>query len=355
LADVYCDASEYYVESTTRMDEAGQTHITHSVTAAARDRRFRHDETDKGGRSLLIVSDGREEWAVYPDQKQFSVSALGGSYSGGRFANVQEHLCSLSESSVRRIRWLRREQVASQGRLRPCAVVEVATGHSCWIDTEDHKILREEQEFRNGRRWVSEYLDARMKEPPPDTLFLPPVTAGLTQVQPVVSGVSLTATWKARYEDAKRELAAGRDELTRSYVLTRLAKAAFEVGRMGEAEQSAREVLRLAARFETDWNYGNAIHDGHMVLGRIALRNDDLRGARRELLEAGKTRGSPQLDTFGPNMSLAKELLDRGELDTVREYLQECGSFWEKKETLGRWGAAIANGEVPDFGLNLRP
>jgi hypothetical protein len=47
-------------------------------------------------------------------------------------------------------------------------------------------------------------------------------------------------------------------------------------------------------------------------LGLIAVHKNDIETARRELLESGKTPGSPTLNSFGPNMILAKELLEKG-------------------------------------------
>ena len=39
--------------------------------------------------------------------------------------------------------------------------------------------------------------------------------------------------------------------------------------------------------------------------------------------------GSPQLNSFGPIMSLAEELLEQGEPDTVLEFFAECRKFWK--------------------------
>ena len=116
----------------------------------------------------------------------------------------------------------------------------------------------------------------------------------------------------------------------------------------------ARELLDLAQSLERDWNYGNAIHDGNMVLGRLELVHGDLEEASRRLLEAGKTPGSPQLNSFGPNMSLARDLLVAGEGEVVIEYLRHCLEFWELgRERVKDWIALIEGGRLPDFGANL--
>jgi tetratricopeptide (TPR) repeat protein len=165
---------------------------------------------------------------------------------------------------------------------------------------------------------------------------------------------SYPTTWEGRYRKASQELRAAKDDLARFYALADAAKSAFEIGKMEEAQAHAQKALDLAAGFRDNWNYGNAIHDGHMVLGRVALRKGDLESAKRELLEAGRTPGSPQLDSFGPNMSLAKDLIERKETDTVVSYFELCGKFWElERGNLKRWSALAKAGEMPDFGANL--
>jgi tetratricopeptide (TPR) repeat protein len=161
-------------------------------------------------------------------------------------------------------------------------------------------------------------------------------------------------TWEGRYKKALDDLRAAPNDIGRFYALADAAKAAFEVGETEKARAHAQEALDLASRFRDDWNYGNAIHDGHMVLGRIALRNGDVETAKRELVEAGRTPGSPQLNSFGPNMSLARDLLERKETDAVTTYFALCTTFWKlERGNLGRWSALAKAGEIPDFGANL--
>jgi hypothetical protein len=70
------------------------------------------------------------------------------------------------------------------------------------------------------------------------------------------------------------------------------------------------------------------------------------------LLKAGATPGSPQLNSFGPNMALAKELLDKGEREAVLEYFTLCSKFWDRDE-LKEWMALVKDGVTPKFGANL--
>jgi tetratricopeptide (TPR) repeat protein len=140
----------------------------------------------------------------------------------------------------------------------------------------------------------------------------------------------------------------------RFYALGDMATEALEAGDAAKAEQYASELLQSAQQFKNDWNYGNAVHKGNIVLGRVALRRSDMRGAKQRLLAAGETPGSPQLDSFGPNMTLAKELLEKGEREVVLAYLQSCAKFWKMGgDKLQDWIATVKAGGVPDFGGNL--
>ena len=60
------------------------------------------------------------------------------------------------------------------------------------------------------------------------------------------------------------------------------------------------------------------------------------------------------LGSFGPNMSLAKDLLAKGEQETVLEYLELCRKFWGlNRGKLDEWVKDIEAGRMPEFGANL--
>jgi hypothetical protein len=140
----------------------------------------------------------------------------------------------------------------------------------------------------------------------------------------------------------------------RFYMLGHLATAAFKAGETAKAEEYALELLQDAATFKNDWNYGNAILDGNIVLGRIALQHHDVASAKQYLLSAGETPGSPQLDSFGPDMTLAKELLETGEREVVVSYLRSCAKFWKTgQRQLQSWIAKVKDGGIPDFEARL--
>ena len=144
--------------------------------------------------------------------------------------------------------------------------------------------------------------------------------------------------------------------MERFHIIRSQMEKVFENGDYAEVEKLAHEYLTIAASKSADWNYGNAIHHANLLLGRISLKKGDVVKAKYYLLEAGKTPGSPQLNSFGPNMTLAKELLELGEKEIVLTYLEGCEKFWDKSfadQKIQAWKSAINKGEIPDFQGNL--
>jgi hypothetical protein len=149
------------------------------------------------------------------------------------------------------------------------------------------------------------------------------------------------------------ESMAGNNPITRGPLLARLARTALAAGHLEKAGRYANEAL-AESKHGVFWWTGDAIHQGNIVLGRLALGNGDVGAAKRYLLLAGKTPGSTSLAAQGPNMALAQDLLERGESATVLQYLEECGAFWSgNRGKLAEWTALIRAGLKPDFGVNV--
>lgn len=132
----------------------------------------------------------------------------------------------------------------------------------------------------------------------------------------------------------------------------RAAKDSFNSGNLREAERLAREIL--AGERQAD-DTGGPLHDAHMVLGRIALKEGRVAEAIDSLLAAARDNGGdPGMNSFGPNMSLAKDLLEHGEQKSVLQYFELCRQFWKHGHTrLDEWTAEIKAGTIPKFGPNL--
>ena len=160
---------------------------------------------------------------------------------------------------------------------------------------------------------------------------------------------------KKALSEMKAAQAMTTEEMARFYNLDYLSSMAFSAGELEQAKEYAEKFLQQAELYPDDWASGNAVHNGNIILGRIALRKGNVAEAAKHLLAAGKSEGSPQLNSFGPSMILAKELLEKGQNEAVLEYLDSVGSFWKSgADQLDRWKKLIKAGVDPDFGTNLR-
>ena len=126
-------------------------------------------------------------------------------------------------------------------------------------------------------------------------------------------------------------------------------------GNLDEAASMASQALADVRASEYPEELGNDVHHANLVLGHVHLRRGDLVAAEECLAAAGATPGSPQLDSFGPNMSLAEALLDHDRTDAVLRYFDQCATFWDERfSRLPQWRAHVRAGERPSFGPNLR-
>jgi hypothetical protein len=160
------------------------------------------------------------------------------------------------------------------------------------------------------------------------------------------------------------DLSVAANETERFHALGSAARNALRDGKVKEAEALATELAGLAPKYEQDWNHGNAISDANEVLGRIALSKGDVMEAKRHLLASADSKGSPQLNSFGPSFLLARELAAKGEREAVIAFLDSVARFWanpdertepnsksvasENLKQLESWKEQLRAGKVPD-------
>ena len=159
-----------------------------------------------------------------------------------------------------------------------------------------------------------------------------------------------------KYPRASHALQQAKNEKERFSALDDAAKESLNVGKKDEAKAYADELATLMDKYKDDGNYGNAVQDVNIVLGRLALAAGRIDEAKADLLKAGKSPGSWTMNSFGPNMSLAKELLEKGERDVVLEYFDLCRRFWSMNMNDGKldqWSQDVKAGKMPSFGANL--
>lgn len=139
--------------------------------------------------------------------------------------------------------------------------------------------------------------------------------------------------------------------LRRFYELARALESAQAANDVALIQALASEYLAAAEAYRCNWNYGNAIHDANSALGMASLSKGDKDSAVKYLLEAAKSPGSPQLDSFGPRMVLAHKLLAAGERDAVAGYLEGVRRFWKMDDgRISQWIAELKAGKTPHFG-----
>ncbi len=166
-----------------------------------------------------------------------------------------------------------------------------------------------------------------------------------------------------RFEEKRLELQQYPLGTIQLMLLGGVAKAALEAGLNDEANSYANQALALAAEdrfksaapgtFEASAE-GDAVFLGSLVLGRLALLSDDVEAAEKYLLLSGQIKEG-QLTFWGPNMTLARELLRRNRTEAVLQFLGECSHFWRPDchPKSDSWAAIIRSGKMPDLGANL--
>jgi len=179
-------------------------------------------------------------------------------------------------------------------------------------------------------------------------------SAGNTPQKAGPTGAGKSSLAASAYQNFERAYRLQRNDQEKRMLMSQLATSALEAGEIETAQRWARDGLNDATTATSDWSVANSVHHAHIILGRIALRGGDLAEARKHLIQASQSQGSPQLDSFGPNMMLAKELLEKGERDAVIQYFQKCASFWkDDRGQLVQWAAIVREGGIPNFGANL--
>ncbi|HVH44036.1 MAG TPA: hypothetical protein VM925_16915 [Labilithrix sp.] len=151
---------------------------------------------------------------------------------------------------------------------------------------------------------------------------------------------------RAAVEELEGALTLAHEDWKELGVRIDLTNAAVLAEDWNRVRETAARVLVDNETCKRTFQYGNAIHWANIALGWAALAHDELAAASEYLVRAGKTPGSPQLNSFGPDRDLARALLERDERIAVLAYLGDCARFWAGNEgLLDGWRTAIERGE----------
>ncbi len=142
------------------------------------------------------------------------------------------------------------------------------------------------------------------------------------------------------------------DEFREYMQFTKMDEKTYEEllkGNYKEAKNLSLKLLELAENYTNDWNYGNAVHHANTVLGLLSVKEGNIEKAIHHLKMSGDISGSPQLNSHGPCLSLAMELLLISRDSDVIDYLQSVDYFWDcGYKKIPKWIATIESGEVPE-------
>jgi len=139
------------------------------------------------------------------------------------------------------------------------------------------------------------------------------------------------------------------------YSLSERLERAVKTKNCPTIQNVAGELLAIAPYYSSNWNYGNAIFDGHMAYAWCAVKEKKIESALNHLDEAAKTPGSPQLNTFGPpyhDMSVLSELLKEGHKKEVTLFLVKLKRFWDSEfsdDYFDYWEKEIEHKRIPKF------
>jgi hypothetical protein len=150
-------------------------------------------------------------------------------------------------------------------------------------------------------------------------------------------------------------LRAAETPYARWWELGNAAKESFEQGRYDDARKYALELRQRTPAYAADSNYCDAIQRYNLVLGRLAIRDGDLQAAERYLMASARLPDPDYRSYFGPNVSLANDLLLLGHREIVIQYLGATKTFWVSStpDQVDIWVKEIKSGKYPDFGANL--
>jgi hypothetical protein len=112
-------------------------------------------------------------------------------------------------------------------------------------------------------------------------------------------------------------------EGARPGILSNLVAAEFDAGDDAAAGRDAEQLLAIAPK------NANAYNAAQTILGRIAAAKGDLNDAKTRLIASITMPATLKNAIFEPNMTLAQDIYDAGDKDTVLAYLEASRAVWK--------------------------
>lgn len=119
-----------------------------------------------------------------------------------------------------------------------------------------------------------------------------------------------------------------------------------------------KNLLLIPDRYSQYFWYGNLCHAVHIIMGKTYLASGDIKNAVVHLIKSVDNKCiehsvdqkySPQLNSFGPDRSLAFDLYQEGERDSIILFFEKTKTFWDSGLEDGLIEMAINNIKVQDL------
>lgn len=119
-----------------------------------------------------------------------------------------------------------------------------------------------------------------------------------------------------------------------------------------------KNLLLIPDRYSQYFWYGNLCHAVHIIMGKTYLSAGDIKNAVVHLIKSVDNKCiehsidqkySPQLNSFGPDRSLAFDLYQEGERDSIILFFEKTKTFWDSGLEDGIIDKAINNIKVQDL------
>ena len=158
----------------------------------------------------------------------------------------------------------------------------------------------------------------------------------------------------------KKERSRTRDR-DRKELLLKLSKVGLELKKYERTRAFATELILDFGNDPDEYGYEESVHTGNIILGRIALAENDVAKAKEHLLIAIRAPlRSESAYLSDIDFELARALLAKGEKDAILEYLRLCLSLREKEKELDElykseinalksWQEEIKAGKIPSL------
>lgn len=127
---------------------------------------------------------------------------------------------------------------------------------------------------------------------------------------------------------------------------------AFNSGRYEKVKEYAKNLLKIPDHYSSKYWYGDVCHGVYITLGKTYLAENNRELAIKYLIDSVKNdcieksvdkKYSPKLSSFGPERSLAFELYERGERESLVKFFEYSRSFWDVGVSDGIIDKAIKN------------